>query len=48
MEKQLRDAIEAGNLEDVKCIVRDNNLIGRINTITDDSDHRTPLHHACS
>ena len=45
MEKQLRDAIDARNLEDVECIVRDNNLIGRINTI--DYTGTTPLHHAC-
>ena len=51
MEKQLLDAVKAGNLDDLKRIVRDANLIHRINSIIDNRFPHydwTPLHHACS
>ena len=44
--EELLDAIEAGDLDAAKRLVRDKNLIRRINNGTG-SDDRTPLHHAC-
>ena len=44
---QLVSAIEAGDLDGVKRVVRDENLIHRINTVTDYC-RMTPLHRACS
>ena len=46
MEKLLA-SIKAGNSDGVKRIVRDENLIHRINNVTD-GEGMTPLHHACS
>ena len=45
-DKQLFAACISGDLGVVERIVRDENLIERINAITDDRG-RTPLHHAC-
>ena len=45
-DKQLLAACVSGDSGVVKRIVRDENLIERINTITDDYG-MTPLHHAC-
>ena len=45
-DKQLFAASISGDLGVVERIVRDENLIERINAITDDRG-RTPLHHAC-
>ena len=49
MEQQLLDAIKDGDLEGVKLIMRDENLIHRINTITNNQyPYGKPLHLACS
>ena len=46
--KQLVAAIKDGDLDGVKRIVRDKNLIHSINTVTDYRRYNmTPLHHAC-
>ena len=48
MEQQLLDAIKDGDFEGVKVIMRDENLIHRINTITDNPyPYLKPLHLAC-
>ena len=50
-DEQLLAACESGDLGAVERIVRDENLIERINSITDErSRYRgwTPLHHACA
>ena len=45
-DKQLLAACISGDSGVVERIVRDENLIERINAITDD-EGLTPLHHAC-
>ena len=51
-DEQLLAACESGDLGVVERIVRDKNLIERINDITDNRGYPyigwTPLHHACA